>query len=84
MTTINIRVHKDLDGASDGVYPYFVVNKLNSGYFWIVTGPVPNKRNYCYATFLGNADYHPFQYKGEIWMKQYKKIERTRVVLNFR
>ena len=83
MTTINIKVNGNLNEGKK--YPFFVIDTDERGLIWMVTGPAKNKREYYKATFLGNDNYHPFQYQGEIRLckYEYKKIERTRVVLQF-
>ena len=81
MNTLSLKIDNRLNKRQK--FPFFVVDKQGFGYFWIVNGPVKNRRGYYKATFLGNSDFFPFEHIGEIRLSAYKKIERTRVVLNF-
>ena len=84
MTTIHIKVKVPL--VEGHKLPVFATASEDNGYFWLVTDKCQGTRGqqgYYKATFLGNSDYHPFQYHGEIRLKDYKLVEKARVVLQF-
>ena len=84
MTTIHIKIKYPL--ISGAKYPFFVTQKGDEDYFWMVTEKCQGqlgRDGYYKATFLGNSNYYPFQYKGEILLTNYKVIKNSRVVLQF-
>ncbi len=84
MTTIHIKVKVPL--IEGHKLPMFVISRNVDGYLWLVTekcSGLAGKEGYYKATFLGNSKYHPFQHRGEIQLKNYKIIEKSRVVLQF-
>jgi hypothetical protein len=80
MTTINIVVKCPL--LEGETLPCFVIDRGERGIFWLVTKK-SSRRGYYEAIYLGNDCYHPFQYHGEIMLSEFKRVEKTRVVLKF-
>ena len=78
MTTLNLKIK--LTKNQD--FPFFVSDKNFNNYFWIVLGPL-NDVGYYKAIFLGNYNYHPFQYTGRIFLADFEKIDVKKVILTF-
>jgi hypothetical protein len=58
------------------------VDTVDGKNFWFISGK-GSRRGTHKACFLGNKCYHPFQYTAEISLNGFKKLKRTKVVLNF-